>query len=79
MVSAQGTATNERKIEAIKKWPTPTNVTEVQSFLGFTGYYMWVIPKFMQVAWPLHELISGENADKKKVAITWDDRWPLMT
>ena len=36
IMSAQGIlATNESKIETIKKWPTPTNVTEVQSFLGF--------------------------------------------
>ena len=28
----------------------------------------------MQVAWPLHELTSGENASKKKAAIQWDDR-----
>ena len=36
---------------------------------------MWFIPSFMQVAWPLHELNSGEDAGKKKVAITWDDRF----
>ena len=48
IISAQGIATNESKIEAIKKWPTLMNVTEVQSFLGFTGYYRWFIPKFMQ-------------------------------
>ena len=47
---------------------------EVQSFLGFTGYYCRFIPKFLQVAWPLHELISGENAGKKKAAIKWDSR-----
>ena len=29
VTSAQGVATDEGKIEAIKKWPTPTNVTEV--------------------------------------------------
>ena len=28
----------------------------------------------MQVAWPLHELTSGENAGKKKAAIWWDNR-----
>ena len=50
VISAQGVATNEGKIEAIKKWPTPTNITEIQSFLGFMGYYHWFFPKFVQVA-----------------------------
>ena len=35
------------------------------------GYYHQFIPKFMQVAKPLHELTSGENAGKKKAAIQW--------
>ena len=29
VISAKGVATDEGKIEAIKNWPTPTNVTEV--------------------------------------------------
>ena len=37
-------------------------------------YYCRFIPKFMQVAWPLHELTLGENAGKKKAAIKWDSR-----
>ena len=49
IISAQGIATNKSKIEAIKNWPTLTNVTEVQSFLGFIGCYKWFIPKFAQV------------------------------
>ena len=74
VISAEGIVTDEGKIEAIKNWPTPTNVTEVQSFLGFMGYYCRFIPKFMQVAHPLHELTLGENAGKKKAAIKWDSR-----
>ena len=74
MISVQGLATDEGKIEGIKKRPTPTNVTEVQSFLGFTGYYHQFITKFALVAQPLYELTSGENAGKKKVAIQWDSR-----
>ena len=50
VVSAQGITTGEGKIEMIKKWSVPTNVMEVQSFLGFTGYYQQFIPKFVQVA-----------------------------
>ena len=38
------------------------------------GYYRQFIPKFKQIAWPLYELMSGENAGKKEVAITWDDK-----
>ena len=67
VISTQGVANDEGKIDAIKNWPTPTNITEVQSFLGFMGYYCWFIPKFMQVAWPLHELMSGENTGGKRL------------
>ena len=74
VISAEGVATDESKIEAIKNWPTPTNITEVQSFLGFTGYYQRFIPKFVQVARPLHKLTLGENVGKKKAAIKWDSR-----
>ena len=38
------------------------------------GYYWQFIPKFAQVAQPLHKLTSGENAGKKKAAIRWNDR-----
>ena len=44
IVSAQGIATDEGKMEAIKKWPVLTNITEVQSFLWFMGYYWQFIP-----------------------------------
>ena len=74
VISAKGVATDEGKIEAIKNGPTPTNITEVWSFLGFMGYYCRFIPKFMQVACPLHELTLGENAGRKKAAIKWDSR-----
>ena len=49
-ISAQRVATDEGRIEAIRNWPTPTNVTEVQTFLGFMGYYHRLIHKFAQVA-----------------------------
>ena len=47
---------------------------EVQTFPGFMGYYQQFIPKFVQVAKPLHEWMSSETAGKKKVGITWNDR-----
>ena len=50
IVSAQGIASYESKRDAIRKWPTPTTITEVQSFLGFIGYHHQFIPKLAQVA-----------------------------
>ena len=38
-----------KKVEAIHKWPVPTNVMEVRSFLGFTNYYCRFIKKYAQV------------------------------
>ena len=30
---------NPKKLESIKNWAIPNNPTEIQKFLGFTGYY----------------------------------------
>ena len=46
----RGIQTNPIKVEAIWKWPIPTNVTEVHSSLGFTNYYHKFIKKYAQVA-----------------------------
>ena len=62
-----------KKIEAIKKWPVPKTVTEVQSFLGFTNYYRKFIPKYAQIARSINRLVSGENANKKKALVDWTE------
>ena len=65
VVSKNGIQIDSKKIEAIQKWSIPTNVTEVHSFLGFTNYYHRFIKKYVQVAKPLYQLISGENSSQK--------------
>jgi hypothetical protein len=37
---------DRKKIEAIRGWSTPTNVSEVRSFMGLAGYYMRLIGVF---------------------------------
>ena len=39
VMTAEGLAVDPTKIEAVTKWPSPTNVKEVRSFLGLAGYY----------------------------------------
>ena len=70
--SDKGIQTNPKKVEAIQKWPIPTNITEVYSFLGFTNYHHKFIRKYAQVAKPLYQLISGENVARKQISVRWD-------
>ncbi|CAI5681075.1 unnamed protein product, partial [Oreochromis niloticus] len=39
VISAQGIATDSAKVAAVRDWPTPSNVKELQSFLGLASYY----------------------------------------
>ena len=47
---------NPKKLESIKNWAKPNNPTEIQKFLGFTGYYQYFVPNYSQIAWPLLHL-----------------------
>ena len=71
IVSKKGIETDPGKIEAIEKWPVPKTVTEVRSFLGFMNYYHKFIPGYAQVARPINQLVSGDNANKKKTLVDW--------
>jgi hypothetical protein len=41
------------KVEKVRKWLPPTNVTEVRKFLWFTGYYRYFIEDCLKIAKPL--------------------------
>ena len=39
VLSAEGVTVDPAKIEAVKGWDQPRNVTKIRSFLGLAGYY----------------------------------------
>ena len=56
------------KTQGVVDWPRPSNVTEVCSFLGFTGFYRYFIPNYSKIARPLLDLT------KKTTPWHWDIR-----
>ena len=74
IVSSQGIKTNPKKIAAIVNWPQLKNIMQVRSFLGFCNYYQKFIKGYAQVAKPLYQLITGENAKKNTNKIEWTDK-----
>ncbi|GFT41070.1 retrovirus-related Pol polyprotein from transposon 17.6 [Trichonephila clavipes] len=49
------------KTIAVKNFPVPTTVKQVQSFLGLTGYFRKFIPAYSQIAKPLSDLTRKDN------------------
>jgi len=49
------------KIVAVVDWPRPTNVTEVWSFLGMTGYCRRFVKDFSKIATLLTQLLRKDH------------------
>ena len=79
VVSADGISCDSEKIAAVKEWPEPTDVKELQRFLGFTGFYRRFIQDYAKVAKPLTNLLKGSNScqakSKKRKTVTLPWSW----
>ena len=51
-------------VAGVQDWPTPRNVTEVQSFMGFFNFYCCFVQDFLHVTKPLHQLTRKGEAWK---------------
>jgi len=67
VIYVEGIFVDPRKVEVVLKWERPTNVTEIQSFLGFAGYYRRFIEGFSTIASPLTKLAH------KEVRFVWSE------
>lgn len=67
MIYEEGIKTEGTKVEAVKNFPTPRNLKEVQCFLGLAGWYHRFISQFSELAAPLHAL------KRKNTLWNWTD------
>ena len=65
VVSTKGISMSPEKIKAIAEWPTPHDVKEVQSFLGFANFNRKFIEGYSKKALPLTDIT------KKDIGFTW--------
>ena len=59
LVSRSGVSISADKLEAVKQWRVPTNVKELQSFLGFINYHR-NHKDFAQVSADLYDLVYAK-------------------
>ena len=59
-MSREGISADVQKVEAVRSFLRPTNLTSLSSFLGLASYYRRFIPNFSTVASPLYALTQKD-------------------
>ena len=60
-VSAQGVQMKDERIEAVKSWPEPKSVRDIQVFIGFANFYRHFIQGFSKIAAPLTSMLKTSS------------------
>jgi hypothetical protein len=61
VLTAKLVVVDPAKIEAVKEWEQPHNVTDIRSFLSLAGYYRRFIENFSKIAKPMTNLLEKTN------------------
>ncbi|CAI7801995.1 unnamed protein product [Closterium sp. NIES-54] len=57
VISEAGVEIDPKKLDMVKAWHPPTNITELQSFLGFVNYVHRFVPKMARLTGTLTDLL----------------------
>ena len=67
IVNAEGISIDPENTDTVREWPTPQNTKQIESFLGFANDHRDHIPRFAEIAKPLHEAVK----ESKKKHFHW--------
>ena len=68
-ISKQGVKPLAEKVEAIRSFPPPTNVKQMQEYLGMINFYNRFVPSAAEILQPLYDSLK-----QKEKLITWTSR-----
>ena len=64
----------DKQIEAVKNWPEPKSVQNIQVFIGFANFYQRFIRDFSRIAAPLTSMLkTTRSSDSAAKAFKADD------
>ena len=58
IVSHQSIQIEKKQIKAVRDWPEPQSICNIQVFLGFTNFYRQFIQGFSKLAAPLTSMLK---------------------
>lgn len=63
----------EERIEAVKNWPEPKSVRDIQVFLGFANFYRQFIQGCSKIAGPLTSMLRTSPNNSSEDSLTSED------
>ncbi|KAI2663508.1 Transposon Tf2-9 polyprotein [Labeo rohita] len=66
IISPEGIAMDDSKVYAVRNWPCPSTLKELQRFLGFANFYRRFIRGFSSVAAPLTAMVKKAFTDLRQ-------------
>jgi hypothetical protein len=64
VISKGGISVDPIKVQDVLSWNVPMSVDDIQSFLGFAGYYRRFIKEFSKICKPMTELLEKDKKFK---------------
>ena len=73
VISRDGIRMEEERIDAVKKWPEPQSVWDIQVFIGFANFYWRFIKSFSKIAAPLIAMLKTTRSSVASACRVDDD------